>query len=209
MSPDAQSARDDLAFLKTLLGGDDESIQMRTFGESYLAAGLIYGGQMILHAVQALGLLPNTPAFALGIGLGPTLVFVPVISWLIYKNRGTRPRGTIGRAVGSIFGAIGLANLVLIGVIGSVALEQHSIQIWLIYPCCIFILQGTAWLFTYMMRRHGWHLAVAAGFFVTAIAAAIAIPISLGLFILFMGIGMWGCMALPGWLILRNTKAAG
>lgn len=208
MSPDAQSARDDLAFLKALVGSD-ENVQMRTFGESYLAAGLVYGGQMILHAVQALGLLPNTPPFALGIGLGPTLVFIPVISWIIYKNRRVPIQGTVSRAVGAIFGAIGLANLFLIVVIGSVALQKQSLQIWLIYPCCIFILQGTAWLFTYMMRRHGWHLAVAAGFFATATAAAIAIPISLGLFILFLGIGMWGCMALPGWLILRNAKAAG
>src|SRR5690242_20703168 len=111
MSPDAQTARDDLAFLKALVTGD-ENIQWRTFGESYLAAGLIYGGQMILHAVQAAGFLPNTPAFGLGIGLGPTLVFIPVISWLIYRNRGkSAGQGATGRAIGSIFGAIGLANL--------------------------------------------------------------------------------------------------
>lgn len=208
MSPDAQSARDDLAYLKALVSGD-ENVQMRTFGESYLAAGLIYGGQMILHAVQAAGLLPNTPAFGLGIGLGPTLIFIPVISWIVYRNRRQAVHGTVGRAIGAIFGAIGLANFFLIAVIGSVALQQHSIQTWLIYPCCIFILQGTAWLFTFMMRRRGWHLAVAIGFFVTAVAGALAIPTSIGLFILFLGIGMWGCMALPGWLILRNARAAG
>jgi hypothetical protein len=208
MSPDAQTARDDLAFLKALVSGA-ENIQWRSCGESYLAAGLIYGGQMILHAVQAAGLLPNTPPFALGIGLGPSLVFVFVLSWIIYRNRGNAARGATGRAIGSIFGAIGLANLFLIAVIGSVAVQLHSIQVWLIYPCCIFVLQGTAWLFTFMMRRKGWHLAVAFGFFATAVAGAIAIPSSIGLFILFLGIGMWGCMALPGWLILRNTKAAG
>ena len=209
MTPDAQSARDDLAFIKALVG-DDENTQMRTFGESYLAAGLIYGAQMILHAVQAGGFLPNTPAVGLGVGLGPTLVFIPVISWIVYKNRAKKAgQGATGRAIGNIFGAIGLANFFLIAVIGSVALQEHSIHIWLIYPCCIFVLQGTAWLFTFMMRRHGWHLAVAMGFFVTAVAAAYVIPTSIGLFILFLGIGMWGCMALPGWLILRNTRAAG
>jgi hypothetical protein len=208
MSPDAQSARDDLAFLRALIG-DDEALQMRTFGESYFAAGLIYGGQMILHAVQALRFLPDTPAWSLGIGLGPTLLFIPVISWILYRNRQNQARGAIGKAVGAIFGAIGLANFFLIAVIGSVALQEHSLQTWLIYPCCIFILQGTAWLFTYMMRRHGWHLAVALGWFATAVAAALAIPSSLGLFILFVGIGLWGCMALPGWLMLRNARAAG
>jgi hypothetical protein len=208
MSHDAQSARDDLAFLRALVG-DDEALQMRTFGESYFAAGLIYGGQMILHAVEALGFVPNTPAWSLGIGLGPTLLFIPVISWILYRNRQNPPRGAIGKAVGAIFGSIGLANFFLIAVIGSVAWQEHSIQTWLIYPCCIFILQGTAWLFTYMMRRHGWHLAVALGWFATAVAAALAIPSALGLFILFTGLGLWGCMALPGWLMLRNARAAG
>jgi len=207
MSPDAQSARDDLAFLKALVGDSDENAQMRTFGESYLAGGLVYGGQMILHAVQGLGFLPYTPAWSLGIGLGPTLVFIPIISWIIYRNRRNPVRGTVSRAVAGIFGTIGLANFFLIAIIGWIALREHSIQTWLIYPCCLFVFQGTAWQFSYLMRRRGWHLAVAFGWYATALAAAIAVPISIGLFILFVGLGLWGCMALPGWLMLRNARA--
>ena len=208
MNQDAQSARDDLAFIKALVG-DDETAQMRTFGASYFAAGLVYGGQMILHAVQALGFLPNTPAWSLGIGLGPTLVFLPLISWIVYSNRKNPIHGAVGRAVTGIFGAIGLANFFLLICIGWVAIHQKSVSTWLIYACCVFIFQGTAWLFSYMMRRRGWHLAVAIGWFVTAVASAISITTSLGLFILFAGMGLWGCMALPGWLMMRSARSAG
>jgi len=208
MTPDAQSARDDLAFIKALVG-DDENTQMRTFGESYLAAGLVYGGQMILHAVQALGYLPQGPAWGLGIGFGPTLLFIPIMSWIVYRNRKNPIRGAVSRAVANIFGAVGLANFFLMIVIAWVAIKQHSIQTWLIYACCVFIFQGTAWLFSYMMRRRGWHLAVALGWFATAVGCGIAIPTSIPLFILFAGMGLWGCMALPGWLMMQSARNAG
>ncbi|HEY0302184.1 MAG TPA: hypothetical protein VGC36_12645 [Rhizomicrobium sp.] len=204
MSSDGQAARDDLAFLRTLVG-DDENPQMRTFGETYFAAGLIYGGQMILHAVQARGYLPADSATGLAIGLGPTLVFLPVMALILHRNRKYPMRGAVGRAVGGVFGAVGIANLVLAAVIGAAALRQHSVDTWLIFPCAVLVLQGTAWFFTYMMRRRFWHLLVAVGWYACAIAAALALP-SIPYFILFVGLGLWVCMALPGWILLRNTR---
>jgi hypothetical protein len=205
MSNDAQSARDDLAFLRGLVG-DDETNQMRTFGQAYLAAGLLYGGQMLLHAADNMGLFPKSGALGLAIGLGPSLLFIPVISWIIYQNRMNAIRGAVSRAVANAFNAIGLANFFLIAVIGSVALGQRSILIWLIYPCCVFILQGTAWFFAYGMRKRLWYLAVAAGWGACAIAMALTVT-HVGWYILFAGIGLWSCMALPGYLMLRNLKS--
>ena len=204
MSPDAQSARDDLAFLRAIVG-DDETVQMRGFGRVYFVSGLIYGGQMLLHAAQALGAIPQTPLFATLIGLGPTVLFIPVLIAVLWSNRATQPGGAVSRAVGGVFGAIGLANLALILVIGSVALHERSVQIWLIFPCCVFVLQGTAWLFAFMMRRRAWFLWVAIGWYACAIAMALSI-FSLGYFILFAGLGLWLCMALPGWLMLRAGR---
>jgi hypothetical protein len=206
MSPDAQSARDDLAFLRAIAGGD-ETIQMRTFGEAYFAAGLIYGGQMLLHAAQALGWLFGAPVWGLVVGLGPTVLFVPVLFAIIWRHRKDRLSGAVSRAVGGVFGAVGLANLFLIVVIGSVAWRQHSAQTWLIYPCCVFVLQGMAWQFAFVMRRRGWFAAVAAGWFASAVAMALSIATP-GWFILFAGLGLWLCMALPGWLMLRARPAA-
>ncbi|HXC54478.1 MAG TPA: hypothetical protein VNU97_04225 [Rhizomicrobium sp.] len=203
MNADAQSARDDLAFLRALVG-DDASSQSRSFGEAYFASGLIYGGQMLLHAAQALGWISWGPLPALLIGVGPTIVFIPVLSWIIYRNRKNTARGAVGRAVAAVFAAIGLANLFLIAVIGSVAWREHSATTWLIYPCAVFVLQGAAWLFAYMMRRRAWLLAVALGWFACAVAMAICVT-ALGYFILFAGAGLWVCMALPGWLMLRQA----
>ncbi len=206
MSNDVQSARDDLAFLRAI-AGNDETLQMRTFGETYFAAGLIYGGQMILHAVQAVGWLPQGPAWGLGIGLGPTVLFLPVLAAILWRNRHNRLSGTVSRAVGGVFGAVGLANLFLIAIVGSVAWRLHSVQVWLIYPCCIFVLQGMAWQFVFVMRRRAWFAVVAAGWFASAVAMALSI-FTVGYFIAFAGAGLWLCMALPGWLMLRSRKAA-
>ncbi len=204
MNADTQSARDDLAFLRGLVG-DDETSQARTFGQAYFSAGLLYGGQMLLHAAVALGLLPNTGPVNLGIGLGPTVVFIPVMTWIIYNNRKNAIRGAVGRAVAQAFGAIGLANLFLIAVIGAVALNQRSMTVWLIYPCCVFVLQGTAWFFAYGMRKRLWYLAVALGWGICAVAMAVTVT-KLGWFILFAGIGLWFCMALPGYAMLRAAR---
>jgi hypothetical protein len=207
MSNDAQSARDDLAFLRAIAGGD-EAVQMRTFGETYFAAGLIYGGQMLLHAAQAVGWIGQGEVAGLAIGLGPTILFIPVLAVILWRNRANRLSGAVSRAVGAVFGAVGLANLVLIVIIGGVALHEHSLQTWLIYPCCVFVLQGTAWLFAFMMRRKGWFAAVAAGWFASAIAMAFCV-FALNWFILFAGLGLWACMALPGLIMLRTPRTAG
>jgi hypothetical protein len=206
MSNDAQSARDDLAFLRGI-AGDDESIQTRTFGEAYFAAGLIYGGQMLLHAVQAMGWLPQDALWGLAIGLGPTLLFAPVMAAIIWRNRHNRLSGAVSRAVGGVFSAVGLAYLFLIVVIGFVAWRLHSAQVWLIYPCCVFVLQGMAWQFAFVMRRRGWFAVVAAGWFLCAVAMALSI-FTIGYFIAFAGLGLWLCMALPGWVMLRGARAA-
>jgi hypothetical protein len=46
VSADAQTAREDLAFLRVLLG-NDETRRMRSFGEAYFATGVFYGVQLL------------------------------------------------------------------------------------------------------------------------------------------------------------------
>ena len=207
MNADVQSAREDLAFLKAIVGQDENS-GMRPFGEAYFAAGLIYGGQMLLHAAQALGWLPASDRFSMLIGLGPTVLFIPVLIWIIRRNRAIRPSGVVGRAVGNVFATIGLANLILIVVVGSAAWRESSVSTWLIYPCSVFVLQGAAWLFAYMMRRLVWFLFVAAGWFASAMGMALSV-MAPAYFILFAGAALWLCMALPGWIFMRRSPQAG
>jgi len=210
MNTDAQTAQSDLAFLRSLVEAGDES--WRPFGEGYLAAGLIYGAQMLMHAAQLPGWLPQAGAPALIIGLGPTLVFFAALSWIIARHKTAGPGGisgggAIAKSIGAVFAVAGLSNLVLVAVIGSVAWREHSFAIWLIYPCAVFILQGAAWLVAFVLRRRTWHGLVALGWFGTAIAMGLSIETA-PLFILFAGLGLFACMALPGAVLLGLSRKA-
>lgn len=204
MSSDTETLREDLAFMRALVtAGDSYS---RPFAEGYFAAGVIYGVQFLLHGVQFFGAIPSTPALSLSIGLGPTVVFVVAMAWNSWRRRHDRPPTSTGRAVAVMFGCIGLANLALIGVIGSVAWREQSLTTWLVYPCTVFVLQGAAWLFAWQLRRRAWLGFVGLGWFVCGVAMALSVQ-SLGYFLLAGGIGMWVCMALPGWVMTRLARA--
>ncbi|HEX3405845.1 MAG TPA: hypothetical protein VHS81_01305, partial [Caulobacteraceae bacterium] len=169
--------------------------------------GLVYGAQMLMHAGQFFRLLPGEGPAALAIGLGPTLLFVPLIAWIISRHRTDRPPAVTGRAVAAVFGAVGAANLALVVVIGWAAWRQGSFATWLIYPACVFILQGAAWTVAWSLRRRAWLGVVAAGWFVFAIAMGLTTE-RIGLYLLFCGLGIWSCMALPGWLMTRIGRKA-
>ena len=146
------------------------------------------------------------------IGLGPTVVFFAALSWVIARHRTAGPGGisgggTVAKAIGAVFGVAGLANLVLVAVIGSVAWREHSLAIWLIYPCAVFILQGAAWLVSFTLRRRSWHALVALGWFAAAVGMAISIE-SLAWYILFAGLGLFLCIALPGAALLTLSRKA-
>jgi hypothetical protein len=202
MSADVQSARDDLAFMRHVVQAGDDG--RRQFGQVYFAAGLVYGTQMLLHATQALGWLATSRGVALAIGIGPTALFVGVLIWFLRRQSAWLPTPA-ARAVAAVFGAVGAANLGLVLVVGWVALREHSLTTWLIYPCTVFILQGAAWLTSAIVRRRGWHGLVAAGWFAAAMAMALCVQ-SVGYYILFAGLGLWTCMALPGWAMMRLSR---
>lgn len=199
------SAQDDLAFMRSLV--ETNGGFQRSFGEAYFAAGLCYGVQMLLHAIQMLGWIGDG-AIGLVIGLGPTVVFIALLTWIITRD-GRKPTGggVVSRAVGAMFGAVGVANLALIAVIGSVAWREQSLTIWLIYPCVVLILQGMAWMVVYALRRRTWYGVVAIGWFVTGIGMAMAIH-SPAAFIAVGGAGFIAFMLVPGWVMMRQPKVA-
>jgi hypothetical protein len=198
----AETASDDLAFLRAIVEPSDT--WQRSFGEIYSAAGVCYGVQMLLHGGQLLGLAPANGPIALAIGLGPSVVFVVALIILVSRHRGMPGGGATSRAIGAVFGAVGLTNLVLIAAIGSIAWRRQSVETWLIYPCVVMILQGMAWLVAYMMRRRGWMAGVAAGWFATGVSMAVFIDNYTG-FVISAGVGMVAFMLLPGLFILRQA----
>ncbi|MDZ4374888.1 MAG: hypothetical protein U1C74_26210 [Phenylobacterium sp.] len=200
------SAQDDLAFMRSLV--DTTGGFQRSFGEAYFAAGLCYGLQMLLHAGQLAGWIGDGPFVGLLIGLGPTIVFLSLLTWIILRGR-REPTGggVVSRAIGALFASVGVANLALIAVIGSVAWREQNFTIWLIYPCVVLILQGMAWMVVYALRRRVWYGVVAFGWFLTGVAMALAIQ-SPTAFIAIGGVGFIALMLVPGWILMRRSMAA-
>lgn len=198
------SVQDDLAFMRALAGGGGTSF-LRNFGEVYFAAGLCYGVQMLGHGAQlAFGWFTEGSA-ATALGLGPTVVFLVLMTWLNRRHGGHSP-STVAKAVGGVFGAVGVANLVMVAVVGLQAWRMQSLQVWLIYPCLVMALQGAAWMVAWMLRRRGWMGLVAVGWFVTAIAMAALIPNMAG-YLIALSAGLILCMLLPGYAMMRTFKA--
>lgn len=207
MSAEADDAggdvKSDLAFLRALVS-DGSGLLPPGFGEAYLAGGLIYGLQVLVQSLAAGSLAPS-PVWGAVLGIGPSFIFIAVLAAIFWRYRKVRGGGTTSRAVGATFGAVGLANLALICVIGSVAIRHRSLEIWLIYPCVVFVLQGAAWLIAAGLRRRAWQLLIGLGWF----AAAIAMALSLGTmrwFALIAGASLIGLMAIPGAVIMRLAR---
>jgi hypothetical protein len=202
MTPD--SARDDLAFMRALVQPDDR--WQHQFGAIYAFAGLCYSVQMLLHLGQFAGVAPSTGLGAQAIGWGPTAVLVVFLVWATRRDN-TRPSGAVSRAIGSVFGAVGLTNVALALSIGSVALRLHSQTIWLLYPVVVMILQGLAWMVAFMLRRRAWLFVVAAGWFAVGVAMAASID-HLLTYALAAFAGVFFFMLAPGLYIMRQARAA-
>jgi hypothetical protein len=199
----ADEARDDLAFMRALVATTEDS--QRTFGEIYLTAGVCYGGQMVMHGIQVLGLLPQAGIGALLIGVGPTAVFLALLIWILTQRKVPQAPTAVNRAIGAVFGSVGLANLMMILIFGSISWREHSTLIWLIYPCIVMILQGMAWLVAGSLRRKAWMGVVALGFFITGLGMSFAIK-NLDAYITITGLGMIAFMAAPGALMIRQSR---
>lgn len=206
MASDLQSARDDLAYMRSVVGS---SVAMQsTVGEAFFWAGTLYGGQCLAHWLQTLHLMPEDGLGALTIAFGPTIVFCAVLAMIIYKDRKRPPGGVAARALGAVFQGAGLANLVLAFVFAYGSSQAESFGLWLYHPIVVCMIQGVAWYVAWAILRRAWLGLVAIGWFVTTVALGVALYIDIGAFLLVLGAGLLVCMALPGWAIWRGAKKA-
>ncbi len=199
------SARADLAYMRALVSTSESG--QKTFGELYTAGGLCYGVQMLLHGGQFLGLLSTDSGPSMLIGFGPTVVFLGLLTWILTHAKPQAPTG-VNRAVGAVFSSVGLANLLMVLIIGSVAWRLRSITVWLIYPCLVMVMQGMAWRVAYALRRRAWMMVVALGWWLTGIGMGLTI-LNLGLYITVAGAGMIAFMLVPGLAMLRQARQEG
>ncbi|MES1197217.1 MAG: hypothetical protein ABUL55_01205 [Pseudomonadota bacterium] len=205
MNTEMQSARDDLAYMRALVG--DTGRMQQGAGIAFMWAGLLYGFQCIVHWTQAVGLthLSDTVMFYFVIGI--TVAFMGVLAWIIWNGRNAAPQGVSARALNAAYSGAGIANLVMAFVFGYSSSHDHNFQIWLFHPIVVCMFQGVAWYVAWQIRRRAWLGFVSLGWF--------AITITLGIlrsdppnFVLVLGIGLFVLMALPGYVMARSAKAA-
>lgn len=197
---ETRRAEEDLAFLRGLVQGG--SGVQRTSGQIFVAAGAIYGLQILGHGLQGFGLLPGEGLAALALALGPTVVFLALLAWLLTRPRQPRQNST-AKAFEAAFGALGVTNAVLICIFAPAAILKGSLETWLFYPAVVYALQGTGWLIGWTLRKRGWMLLTALGWFATAIAmgALIGSP----LYALVAGVGLIVLMIGPGLILMRGA----
>jgi len=205
MNETTPSVQEDLAFMRALAGGGGTSF-LRNFGEVYLATGACYSIQILGHGAQLAFGWFTEPLAASILGGGPTVVVLTLIAWINWRRRNSSGTSTVAKAVGAMFGAVGIANLVMVAIVGVQAWRMQSLQVWLIYPCIVMAFQGAAWTAAWTLRRRAWMGLVGVGWFATAMAMGATIPNMTGyLFALLAGLVL--CMVLPGYAMMRTFRA--
>ena len=205
MNAELESARDNLAYMRSLVGGTER--MQATIGEAFFWAGLLYGIQCLLHWLQTQGMAPDEGLLALAIVVVPTVLFIGVLTMIIIKDRKAPPGGPAARALGSVFQGAGIANLVMAFVFGYGAQAYNAPGLWLYHPVVVCMFQGVAWYVASNVLRRGWLGLVAGGWFVTTIALGVLMS-NIGAFVLVLAIALLVLMTIPGWIIWRGAKRA-
>ena len=203
MTVKAQTAQDDLAYMRTVV---EQGGRPRMAGALiYMAAGLIYGTETLVHWGQAIGLVQISEQATLAFVAGCSALFVLLMIVLIARDR-TKGigAGTGSRALNAAFGGAGLANIALMAIFGVNAWRQHDLLIWMLYPCVVFALQGAAWYVAFMLRRKVWMLTVSLGCLTTA--TVMGLVLGSPTFVLVTALACFAWLAVPGAIMARDAR---
>lgn len=200
MAQDIDEAREDLAFMRALV--NDQDPLPATFGGHLLAPGLLYGlGTLPVWGILT-GYLDLDRAWLHWIWLPPSLLYLPILIWLIRRGRSDTwgPSRRLFIAIWSAVGTMGGVTLACL-VLATFKIGGYFMLLW---PPLALLLWGGGWLAISKVRRqplYGW---LAAGCFATAALAAwlIRAPEQW----LVMSLAMLLCIAGPGFFIMLLSR---
>jgi hypothetical protein len=206
--PNPSTVEADLAFMRAIADGGKQPPLMA--GPSiYLAAGLLYGAQCLFHLVELLTPIHWPGLLSLGVAIGVNIAFFTWLTIVIVRERGRRVGGSgASRALNAMFGATGLANLGFVIVFAANAIGRNDFTYWLLYAATVFILQGAAWYVAFLLRRKAWMAWTGFGWFASGIALGLLLN-NITAYLAVCCAALFLCMALPGWIILRQARAEG
>ncbi len=193
MTDAAQSARNDLAFMKTVV--EDRGPLPWFFGAHLFAVGAIFGLNLL---VGSLVVWPS----AIWSWLPASILYVPV--WFFINARSNyAAMGPSARVFGAVWMAVFLMTVTIVASL-IVAQTGSGVAYGLIWPSIACALYGGAWLVGALIRRRIWMGLVALGCFATAIACAAYV--GQPQMLLVLGIALLAVFAAPGLVLMRLAK---
>jgi hypothetical protein len=197
---DPQAAREALAFVKALVDRG-EQVQI-SGGLLLLSGGLLYGLQCLLHGLDMSGSVRLGALGHLINGVLPTILFLIILSVVLWRDRHKTHANAGSRAINAAFGGVGLANLFMNLVFGYAAFTQKLWLIWMLYPISLCALMGAGWYVAAVAQRKLWPALVCAGWFATAVL--LAWRVETPEYLLILSGALVVLMAVPGYLLMRS-----
>jgi len=192
----------DLAFVKALVS---EGARVRISGGAlYLAGGVCYGVQCLAQWADLAGIVHLGSMGNLIVGILPTVVFLTIMSAILWRDRKVPKNGVATRALNAAFSSAGLANIFMVGIFAYVAITEKSILIWLLYPITVCAFQGAVWFTAYMIRKETWLAVISIGWFVTTLTLGLLIGTLH--YVLVLGLALFVIMGGGGWYMMRQAS---
>ena len=203
MSDQIQAARDDLAFMRSLVQTGDAE-QRATGGAIMASGGFIFAACSLLVWAASIGSLPVPASFYGWAWLVAMAVFLAVLFACL---RGKRDGGGVkARASGVLWSAVGAAIGVIVLCCGAVQYATGSPVAWALLPSVVFTLYGAGWTVAATLSGRAWERWVAIGGFAAAVAIAF-LSQSAWLYLAYAA-GLALLAGAPGLVMMRARAAA-
>ncbi len=204
MTMDADTAREDLAFLKAIVA--ERPVNLQLAGLLYGAAGVIYGVQTLVCALALSGFAILGEATYWVAALAANVGYLALCLIVELANR-KRPRasGTAGRALTAGFAGVGIANGVTAIGFAIANFGGMSTDIWLLFPIIVCAFQGACWFLASFVIRRFWTWVVAIGWYL----AAASLPLLIGSLLAYMyalSTLLFLLLGVPGFIMWRAGR---
>jgi hypothetical protein len=210
MTSDTQSARDDLAFLRSLVD-EDWRPGVWAFGALYVSLGATLVAHVLISWAAAAGYLPR------GVAVVTAYVVLYAVASVVWawisglvrresRRRAVQAASVKGRAGMAVLGSAFLGHLAMLVVFVIVAVRQQNGVFLELAPLVLFTLQSVVWFVVHAMRRERWQGLVGWGWLLAVLGLAPLVGTSLfGLGIAATAVVL---MILPGAYMMRSAGKA-
>ena len=165
MNAELESARDDLAYMRSLVGGTERDAEDDRRGV-LLGRASLWRPVLVALAADAWRGAVGRARWRLAIVIVPTVIFVGVLVMIIMKDRKAPPGGPASRALG---GGVSRRGHRQSGDGVCVCVRRASVRCagpLALSPVVVCMFQGVAWFVASSVLRRRWLGFVAAGWFV-------------------------------------------